>query len=328
MTDARHRTESAVAAIAHPNVALVKYWGKRPGEDNIPATPSLSITLDALTTRTTVREGRADVVRVNGKRAQDAKIIGWLERMRAAWDLPPLAVSSYNDFPTGAGLASSASGFAALVTAVDAAFDLGLDATARSVWARRGSASAARSIFGGFVALDAEAAWAATPVLTQDAWPLEVVVAITSDDAKAVPSTAGMERSARTSPFHDGWVRSAAEDFLTARQAVSRRDFDLLAEVAEHSCLKMHAVMLATRPPLWYWNEATFAALRVVRELRASGVPVFFSVDAGPQVKAVCAPGHSGLVAATLARLSGIRRILRSGLGGGARCETQLIGPR
>ena len=317
-----------VTAIAHPNIALVKYWGKRPGEDNVPATPSLSITLDALTTRTTVREARADVVRVNGELVGDTKVAGWLAKMRAAWDLPPLAVSSHNDFPTSAGLASSASGFAALVTAVDATFGLGLDATTRSVWARRGSASAARSVFGGFVTLDAEAAWAAAPFLPEDAWPLEVVVAITSDNAKAVSSTVGMERSARTSPFHDGWIRSAAEDYASARQAVKRRDFDLLAEVAEHSCLKMHALMLSTRPPLWYWNEATLAALAVVRELRASGVPVFFTVDAGPQVKAVCAPGHSEPVAAALGRVRGIRRVLRSGLGGDARCVAEPASPR
>lgn len=311
-------TTGMATAIAHPNIALVKYWGKRPGPDNIPATPSLSLTLDALATRTTVEAASEDSLCINGERRHDAKVHCLVAQMRAAFGLPSLAVSTVNDFPTGAGLASSASGFAALVTAVDAAFELGLDAAERSVWARRGSASAARSVHGGFATLGAAESGAAAPLASAAHWPLEVVVAIVSTEAKAVTSTVGMENTRRTSPFYDGWLHSAPADYDMARRAVLTRDFAALAAVAERSCLKMHGLMLSTAPPLLYWNETTLAAIHTVRTLREAGVPVFFTVDAGAQVKAVCAPGHGAAVADRLASVPGVRRIVRSGLGAGA----------
>ena len=306
-------------AIAHPNIALVKYWGKQPGTANIPATPSLSITLGALATRTHVEAAAQDRVFINGRATNDAKVLGLIAQMREVWHLPPIVVHSVNDFPTSAGLASSASGCAALVAAIDDAFGLCLARTELSIWARRGSASAARSVFGGFVTLQAEADWAATPLLGSAAWPLEVVVAITSDAAKRTPSTIGMESSRTTSPFFDAWTRTAAEDFDAAQRAVREKNHTALADVAEHSCLKMHALMLSTRPALLYWNEATVAGIGTVRRLREAGTPVFFTIDAGPQVKAVCVPGHSEKVAAALARTPGVLRTLTSPLGDGVR---------
>ena len=148
---------------------------------------------------------------------------------------------------------------------------------------------------------------------------MEIVVAVTSTAAKEVSSTAGMARSRATSPFYEAWTRSAGADFEAACRAVAARDFDALAEVAEHSCLKLHALMLATRPALLYWNEATVAAIATVRGLRAAGTPVFFTVDAGPQVKAVCAPGASAAVRAALENTPGVLRAVASGLGEGAR---------
>ena len=317
--DASAASRRMATAIAHPNIALVKYWGKQPGAGNRPATPSLSITLAALATRTRVTQADKDSVRIDGGDTKDDKVLGWLKQLRAAWRLPPVAVVTDNDFPTGAGLASSASGFAALVAAVDATFELGLSAAQRSAWARRGSASAARSAFGGFATLAAGADGAAAPLLAKEEWPLEVVIAVTSEAPKGVSSTAGMAASQATSPFFEAWTRSANEDFEAARRAVLARDFDKLAEAAEHSCLKMHALMLSTRPPLLYWNEATVAAIAEVRRLRAAGAAVFFTVDAGPQVKAVCAPGGGEAVARALARTPGVLRVLTSALGAGAR---------
>ena len=311
--------QTNATAVAHPNIALVKYWGKQPGLGNIPATPSLSISLAALTTKTTVAAAQCEELRINGAVSPDVKVQGLITRMRAAHQLPPIAVVTRNDFPTGAGLASSASGLAALVTAIDGAFGLGLSARDRSAWARSGSASAARSIYGGFATLAATSNWTASPLLDKGEWPLEVVIAVTSEAAKRVPSTAGMELSRTTSPFYRAWLESAAEDFDAARRAVVERDFNALAAVAEHSCLKLHALMLSTRPALLYWNAATLAAIEVVRNLRDSAVPVFYTIDAGPQVKAVCAPGSGGLVAAALRRTPGVLRVIESGLGDGAR---------
>lgn len=306
-------------ASAHPNIALIKYWGKAPGPGNVPAAPSLSITLDSLATRTAVDHAAEDTFELNGRVTEDPKLAACLADLRSNYDVPPLAIRSTNNFPTAAGLASSASGFAALVTAVDAHCALGMDAATRSVFARRASGSAARSIFGGFVALEGPA-WAAIPLLDAHTWPLRVVIAVTAAGPKQVASSAGMRRS-MDSPYYPAWVSSTHDDYHAARERVASRDFAGLAELAEYSCLKMHGLMLASRPGLLYWNGATLACLHRIRELRAAGVPVFFTVDAGPQVKAVCLPQASESVRAALAECPGVIEVLEAGLGGGARLE-------
>jgi len=311
--------ETTVAR-AHPNIALIKYWGKAEGPGNVPATPSLSITLDTLSTRTAVSTTNRDSFELNGQPQQDTKLAACLADLRAQHDVPPLAIRSSNNFPTAAGLASSASGFAALVTAIDAHCGLGMDAATRSVFARRASGSAARSIHGGFVALEGPA-WAAEPLLAPAAWPLRVIIAITAAGPKAVPSSAGMRLSAQ-SPFFPAWVSSTREDYQAARSLVATRDFAALAQLAEHSCLKMHGLMLSSRPGLLYWNSASIACLHRIVELRAAGVPVFFTVDAGPQIKAICLPHASTDVARALAVVPGVMEIIETGLGGGACLES------
>ena len=310
-----------VTATAHPNIALVKYWGKRPGPGNIPATPSLSVTLDALTTTTAVRAAAADRVVLDGRTVADAKIDGFLRALRERFDIPPLDIDTGSDFPAGCGLASSASGFAALITAIDAALDLGLSPQERSEWARRGSGSAARSTVGGFGALqERDGQWVAEELLPPGAWPLRVVIGITSRARKSVGSTEGMERSRLTSPFYGSWVRETTADFAAARAAVAARDFETLARIAEASCLKMHALMLSSEPGLLYWNGGTVEALHRIRELRNAGSSVFFTVDAGPQVKAVCTPDQAAVVSAALADVPGVEEVMVSALGPGAAC--------
>lgn len=303
-------------AYAHPNIALIKYWGKAPDQGNVPATPSLSVTLDTLVTRTAIETANADRFELDGKPVEDKKLAACLADLRAHYDVPPLVIRSRNNFPTAAGLASSASGFAALVTAIDGHCRLGMDAATRSTFARRASGSAARSIFGGFVALDGPA-WAARPLLERADWPLRVVVAVTSAGPKAVASSAGM-RLSMASPFYPAWVTSTHEDFRLAVDHVRNRDFDALAELAEHSCLKMHGLMLATRPGLVYWNPVTLECLHRIRALRAAGLPVFCTIDAGPQVKAICLPEAAGQVAAELRATPGVIEILEAGIGSGA----------
>ncbi len=318
------------AAQARSNIALVKYWGKRDSALNLPAAGSLSITLDALWTRTRVRFDPAldaDTLRLDG--AADARA---LERVRACLDVlrreagvhEHAHVETDNNFPTAAGLASSASGFAALVLAASQALDLPPDRRRLSVLARQGSGSAARSLFGGFVVMhaghraDGSDAFA-EPLLPPGAWPLQVVIAVTTQRPKTVGSGEGMERSRLTSPFHADWIASVDADLALARDAVTTRDFEALAEVSEHSCLKMHAVMLSSRPPLAYWMPATVACMQRIRDLRQrDGVGVFFTIDAGPQVKAVCLPQDAPRVAAELGALPGVETVLTSGLGEGA----------
>jgi diphosphomevalonate decarboxylase len=313
-------------AIAHPNIALIKYWGKRDSTENLPAVGSLSITLGAMCSRTTVRFDpalAADRVVLNGREDPVATQRGTrcLDRLRAlAGVTGHAAVESVNDFVTGAGLASSASGFAALVTAGAAALGLELTAAERCDIARLGSGSAPRSLHGGFALLRnrTDGGVSCEPLLGPGEWPLRVVIAVTSLAAKDVDSRDGMNRSRETSPYYAQWVQTHAADLDAGLACVRARDFAGLAQLAEHSCLKMHAVMLATRPPLIYWTPATLACLQAVQALRHAGVPVFFTIDAGPQVKAVCTAEAVATVRQTLAAVPGVARIIESELGPGA----------
>ncbi|MEO7071851.1 MAG: diphosphomevalonate decarboxylase [Rhodanobacter sp.] len=331
MQDPSIHAPRIACAQAQPNIALVKYWGKREGSLNLPASGSLSVTLEALHTRTVVAFDpaleRDELWRDGAEHAAESeRVAGFLDllRARAGSDLHA-RVTTHNNFPTGAGLASSASGFAALAVAGSAALGLALEPRELSALARRGSGSAARSIFGGFVCMDkgvredgADAC--ARPLLDGTQWPLCVVVAVTSTAIKAVGSGPGMEISRRTSPFHAAWLEGAQDDLVAAGHAITARDFAALAQVSEHSCLKMHAVMLASQPALVYWNGATVECLHVIRSLRErDGLGVFFTIDAGPQVKAVCLPQDAGRVAEALRTVAGVQTVLVSGLGAGAR---------
>lgn len=314
------------AAIAHPNIALVKYWGKQDTPGNRPAVPSLSVTLDTLCTQTKVRFDpglHADSFTLNGRpdEAPAARASACLDAFRARAGRDEFAaVETHNNFPTGAGLASSASGFAALVMAADRALDLGLEKDELSRLARRSSGSAARSLHGGFVEMPLDAREeTAYPLLDATQWPLAVVIAVTATGAKDVGSTEGMERTARTSDYYRAWLDAADGDFRSARAAILNHDFMTLAGISEKSCLKMHALMLSAEPGLIYWNEATVACLHRVRALRAEGLEVFFTMDAGPQVKAVCPPAAGERVAEALVAIPGVSRVIRCGLGPGAR---------
>jgi diphosphomevalonate decarboxylase len=322
--------EFHAAAQAQPNIALIKYWGKRDVVLNLPVVGSISITLDSLWTRTEVRfvPGTVqDRVSLNGRSddVEAKRVVGCLDllRQRAGVDWGAV-VDSSNNFPTAAGLASSASGFAALVCAGSRALGLDLSETELSLLARRCSGSAARSVFGGYVE------WArgeradgtdsvARPLLPAAAWPLRIAVAITSTVAKEIGSSEGMRRTAQSSPFQASWIATQEADLTVARNAILARDFDALALVSEHSCLKMHALALAAQPGLLYWNGATVECMHRVRALRREGVPVFFTVDAGPQLKAVCAPQVIEQVKAALRGVPGVLDVLDSGLGAGVR---------
>lgn len=323
---------TAATAVAQPNIALVKYWGKRDVALNLPAGGSISITLDTLRTRTSIRFDpfrTADELILNGAPApvtQVKKVSAAVDLVRAHAGMTLFAsIASDNNFPTGAGLASSASGFAALVVAADAALGTHLPSERLSEFARRGSGSAARSVFGGFVELAAGARpdgsdAVAAPLLGASDWPLAVVIAVTSNATKQVGSGVGMELSRRTSPFYDAWTAHNGAALSEARSAIARHDFAALADISEHSSNSMHAVMLSTRPSLIYWNGATVDCLHAIRRLRETErVATFFTVDAGPQVKAVCEPADADRVAAELAEIPGVLEVRTTGLGLGAR---------
>lgn len=311
-------------AQAQPNIALIKYWGKRDIEKNLPAVSSLSVTLDSLWTRMTVefRDGQAcDELTVNGSNRQKLlpRVSACIDRVAGA-QRPRASVVSEGNFPIAAGLASSASAFAALVVAAGKASGASLDKLSLARIAGSASGSAARSLFGGFVELQAHDTCieVATLIEEQD-WPLSVVVAITDEIAKPLSSGEAMNRSADTSPFYSSWLGQQEADLASARDAVLKRDFAQLAALSEHNCLKMHSVMWASRPPVVYWNSATLSCMGAVRRLQSAGHAVFFTIDAGPQLKAFCLPGETGPVLAALEECDGVIRTMVSGLGPGAR---------
>ena len=271
------RLPASVTARAGTNIALVKYWGKRDAALNLPAAGSLSLTLADLGSETRVRFARdagepdgGDRVLLSGKPADEhfaGRVRKFLDLVRARAGIALSAeVATSNTVPTAAGLASSAAGFAALALAASRAAGLRLSPAELSELARRGSGSAARSIFGGFVEMSAGTSpdgsdAVAHPLLDEHAWDVRLCVAITASGEKAIGSTAAMSETARSSPYYPAWLASVPADLDQARAAIEARDLSRLGSVAERSALRMHACAMAADPHILYWNPGTLAAL-------------------------------------------------------------------
>ena len=319
----------SATAIAYPNIALIKYWGKRDEQLSLPATGSLSLTLDIAPTRTTVTlapEADEDVATWRGRPMLDrelARIRSFLELVRGlAGSRTPAVVDTGNEIPTGAGLASSASGFAALAAAASTAYGLELSRRDLSRLARRGSGSAARSVFGGLVewyAGDDETSYAEP--LPAQGLNLALVVAVLDPGRKAVGSREAMRRTAATSPFYGAWVQSVPSELTQMRTAITRADFTAVGELAESNALRMHATMLGAVPPVRYWTGGTVAALDLVAQLREDGIEAYATIDAGPNVKVLCRPQDAAAVADRFAAAFAGLDLLISGSGPGVRVE-------
>ena len=284
-------------AIAHPNIAVVKYWGKRDVYLNLPAVSSLSLTLSTFHTRTSVEWGsQRDCFILNGEETQDHQA----EKVFTFLDLvdpkrPRCRVVSHNNFPTAAGLASSASAFSALALAACSASGQSFPLSDISALARRGSGSACRSLWGGWVEWEKGSRKDGgdshgIQVADKNHWDIRLIVAVVSSERKAVSSTQGMQRTAKTSPMYEAWIQTAQEDVATGRQAIKDRDLDELGAVMEYSTLKMYSTMFTTRPPIRYWKPQSIAIMEEVESLRESGTPCWFTMDAGPNVKILCNP--------------------------------------
>ena len=283
-------------AFAHTNIALIKYWGKRDAVKNLPATDSLSLTLKAFGTDTTValNDGPVDELTLNGTAANGselARVSRFLDLVRdRAKSKVKASIHSQNHVPTAAGLASSASAFAALALAATRAYGLNdLPPRELSVLARQGSGSAARSIFGGWVhmqrghQIDGSDAFAVP--LPESELNLGMLVVPCHQGPKEVSSTAGMTHTEQTSPYFDAWCKTHDHDVEAATSALRENDFEKLGKVMEHSTLKMHATALTAQPGLWYWNAETWRVLETVKQSRTADLNFFFTMDAGPHVK-------------------------------------------
>jgi diphosphomevalonate decarboxylase len=316
----------AVAA-AHPNIALIKYWGDRDHALRIPSNGSISLTLSGLKTQTRVSFDPGldhDQLTINQVPAEPAALqrVGrHLDLIRERAGIRAGAfVHSDTDFPMGAGLASSAAAFAALSLAGCAAAGLELGRQELSALARRGSGSAARSIYGGFVELLTGAGDEdsfARPLAEPEYWSIVDLIVLTDQRPKSTGSTAG-HSSAQTSPLQAARVSDAPRRLQACREAVLARDFERLAEVVEQDSDMMHAVMMTSSPPLHYWQPNTLIVMAQVRSLRGQGVAVCYTVDAGPNVHCLCLPEAESSVREGLADLSFQFGILRAAPGPGA----------
>jgi len=314
-------------AVANPNIAFIKYWGRVDDVLNLPANPSLSMNLSALTTVTTVefRPGLADdTVTIDGVAATGLprqRVVAHLDRVRALAGIDARAwVSSRNDFPAGTGLASSASAFAALTLAACRAAGLDLGEPALSRLARLASGSACRSVPGGFGLWegDADDTSFARQVAPPSHWDLHDVVAVVCRQHKAVGSYDGHALAA-SSPFYRARLAAVPEWLAVVRAAIDARDLADLGPVAEADALAMHGVMMTSSPSLLYWRPATVEVLRAVRAWRGEGLVVYFTLDAGPNVHCLCPAAEAAEIEARLRGLPGVLEVLSSGPGQGVR---------
>lgn len=282
---------------AHTNIALIKYWGKENEEWIIPKNNSLSLTLDAFYTDTKVTFDEsldADELILDGEKQPASsltKVHTVLDNVRAKAGITAKArVESINHVPTAAGLASSASGLAALAGAASHAAGLSLSKTELSRLARKGSGSASRSIYGGFaewVKGTDDATSYAVPV-DNAKWDIGMLFIIVNDAVKEVSSRDGMKRTVETSAFYEGWLNTLDADLSAMKEAISEKDIEKVGQIAERNALKMHATTLAANPPFTYWTAESMKAMDAVRNLRKKGYIAYFTMDAGPNVKIVC----------------------------------------
>lgn len=281
---------------AHTNIAFIKYWGKENEELILPKNNSLSLTLDAFYTDTQVsfdENLNKDILFIDGEE-QDEKALNKaqviLDLVREEADIHDFArIDSKNHVPTAAGLASSASGLAALAGAASLAAGLDLSKEELSRLARRGSGSASRSIYGGFAEWEkgtSDSDSVAIPIDKAD-WDIGMLFIIVDDGKKDVSSTEGMRRVVETSPYYEGWISSATEDLAAIKSAIKKQDIVEVGEIAERSALKMHALNLSANPPFNYWSPESIVAMRKVEEFRNQGYPVYLTMDAGPNVKLI-----------------------------------------
>ncbi|MBT3316325.1 MAG: diphosphomevalonate decarboxylase [Anaerolineae bacterium] len=318
-------------AIANPNIAFIKYWGNRDDDLRLPVNGSFSMNLDGLATKTQVifREDLAeDQLILNEKEEHGAglaRVSKILDEVRAAAGISFRAeVVSENNFPTGAGIASSAAAFAALALASSKAAGLEFDEPALSVLARHGSGSASRSIPGGFVEWqmgeDDKSSYAFS-IAPADHWDLADCVAVVNTGHKETGSTQGHPLAA-TSPLQAARVADAPRRIKTCRDAILERDFEKFASIVEADSDIMHAVMMTSNPALFYWQPATLRVMDSVRAWRAEGLPVFYTIDAGPNVHVITLREKMDEVKAQLMALEGVKDVLTATVGGPAHLLT------
>lgn len=315
-TDTSSRQEKGVG-YAPTNIALCKYWGKRNTELNLPVTSSLSIALPdkGALTEVSWNDKAEDVVMLNGETlAKDSefvtRIARYLDLFRTT-DKWYLKIDIKMNIPAAAGLASSACGFASLVCALNDIFQWQLSHKHLSVLARLGSGSAARSLWNGFVlwheGMQEDGMDSHGEPIDCD-WPsLRVGILTVSNAKKPISSRDAMLRTVNSSPLYSCWTRKVSQDLSILRQTIKAKNFSLLGGTAESNALTMHATMLSSWPPICYHMPETIAAMQRVWQLRESGLEVYFTQDAGPNLKLLFEEKDSDQVTSAFEQLEIVR---------------------
>ncbi len=315
-------------SLAHPNIAFIKYWGIKDHELTLPVNGSISMNLAGLETKTTVEfidDQQKDELQLNGKEISGAgldRVTKILDFVRLAAKIKLAAkVVSENNFPTGSGIASSASGFAALAMAASTAAGLSLETAALSSIARLSSGSASRSIPGGFVEWfqgeDHSSSYSKS-IAPQDHWKLADCIAIVNQEHKPIGSMAG-HRIATSSPLQSARIQDTDRRLDICRQAILKKDFTALAEIMEIDSNIMHGVMISSSPSLFYWDPPTLEIMRSVTDWRKDGLAVAYTIDAGPNVHVICNQDNMEPVSDRLKTIPGVNQVLTAIPGGPAK---------
>ena len=320
-------TPGSGTAIAHPNIAFIKYWGNCQQDLGIPANGSISMNLGGLETRTTVsfdNKLAEDLVMINGKKAEEKaslRVSGFMDLVREMIGYRIYArIESENNFPMGAGIASSASAFAALALAATKAGGLDLEEAALSRLARKGSGSACRSIPNGYVEWVADGCdpdSKGISIAPPEHWDLRDFIAIVQRGHKPVGSNEG-HKLAYTSPLQEARVKGAPERLDICRGAILEKDFHTLTSIVELDNHLMHSVMMTSNPPLIYWQAETIAIMQAVVSWREEGISAFYTIDAGPNVHVICEQEYSEIIRSRLGGIPGVLDVIMAYPGNGA----------
>lgn len=315
-------------AIAPSNIAFTKYWGRKDEVLRLPENGSISMCLNNLLTTTTVEFSpyiKKDQITINGgcvEAGEAERIIKHLDRIRKIAGISEKAkMVSNNNFPTGTGLSSSASGFAALTLAASSAAGLKLSEKELSILARQGSGSACRSIPSGFVEwLDGNTSNTSysTTIFPSDYWAIADVVAVVSVGKKEVPTSAGM-KTAQSSPFMSVRLGRMKEKNNLVKKFIKEKNLKELGPLLEQEALELHTIMLTQYPPLIYWTPGTLQIMKMVPHWRAEGLPVYFTVNTGQDIHLLCEQKNVKKVQNKLKKLDFVKNIIVNFPGEGAR---------
>ncbi len=308
-----------VTAKAPANIAFIKYWGKKNEKLRLPANSSISMNLSNAFSITSVefdKKFNEDMVKIDGtvasggEKERVARHLSLVRKIAGKSDYAE--VISKNNFPKASGIASSASGFAALTVAGAKAAGLSLSEKQLSILARLGSGSACRSIPSGFVEWKEgsknEDSYAHS-LYSPNYWEIYDLIAVVGENSKKVSSTEG-HAIAESSPFYKTRIVEMKNKIKEIKLALKDKDFTRFGEILEAEAINMHTVMMTSIPPLFYWLPMTLATILKIMEWRERGLESYFTIDAGPNIHVICQGKDKAKIGRRLLSLEGIKDVI------------------